>query len=60
MNADILTDLKIDQMLVQHSENNALATLAVTERKTSRYLLFNENNLLCGWMNDKSGEIKGH
>ncbi len=59
MNADILTDLDLNAMMHEHKKQHALATLAVTERITSRYLLFNENNLLCGWMNDKTGEIKG-
>ena len=59
MNADILTDLDLSAMMHEHKKHQALATLAVTERTTSRYLLFNENNLLCGWMNDKTGETKG-
>ncbi len=59
MNADILTDLNMANMLVQHMQTNPLATLAVTERATSRYLMFNNNNKLCGWLNDKSGEQKG-
>ena len=32
----------------QHKESRALATLAVQERKTSRYLLFNDQFELCG------------
>lgn len=59
MNADILTDLNIGDMLAYHNTTNALATLAITERSTSRYLLFNETNTLCGWLNDKTGEQKG-
>ncbi len=31
-----------------HTENQALATLAVQDRKTSRYLLFDEQGQLCG------------
>ena len=59
LNADILTDLNIEAMLQYHNSTNALATLAITERSTSRYLLFNESNTLCGWLNDKTGEQKG-
>jgi N-acetyl-alpha-D-muramate 1-phosphate uridylyltransferase len=59
MNADILTDIDISKMLAQHIASNPLATLAVTDRSTSRYLLFDENNNLCGWLNDKTGEQKG-
>ena len=60
MNADILTDLDIAAMKIHFDTNNVLATLAVTERQTSRYLLFNENNILCGWLNEKTGEQKGN
>ncbi len=59
MNADILTDLDIAAMKINYDISNVLATLAVTNRQTSRYLLFNENNILCGWLNDKTGEQKG-
>ncbi len=55
-NVDILTDLDISKMLVFHEENKALITFGVTNRKTSRYLLFDENNRLCGWRNTRTGE----
>lgn len=56
INVDILTDLNLHLLLETHQKNNALATLAVTERNTSRYFLFNHNNELCGWQNIKTGE----
>ena len=59
MNADILTDLDIDQLKKIHQQSDTIATLAVTNRNTSRYLLFDENNFLCGWLNEKTGEQKG-
>lgn len=59
MNVDILTNLNIHKMLEQHIKTNALATLAVTARETSRYFVFDHNNKLCGWMNTKTNEIKG-
>ncbi|MEQ1553083.1 MAG: nucleotidyltransferase family protein [Ferruginibacter sp.] len=59
MNADMLTDLNIENMLANHTKHNPLATLAVTNRGTSRYFLFDENNILCGWLNEKTGEQKG-
>lgn len=55
MNADILTDLALSQMLSFHREHNNLATLAVSDRKTSRYFLFDEQHHLCGWKNIQSG-----
>jgi MurNAc alpha-1-phosphate uridylyltransferase len=59
MNADMLTDLNIVEVTKLHLQTNVLATLAVTNRNTSRYLLFDENNFLCGWLNEKTGEQKG-
>jgi len=35
-----------------------LATLVVSERLTSRYLLFDDNLYLKGWMNEKTGELR--
>ncbi len=37
MNADILTDMDLTAMLAQHRLQKPLATLAVSERETSRY-----------------------
>lgn len=58
MNVDILTDLDLNEMILQHEQKKPLATLAVTSRKTSRYFLFNELGELCGWRNTKTGEEK--
>lgn len=37
---------------------SSLVTLVCSERKTSRYLLFDSNNHLQGWINEKTGEVK--
>jgi NDP-sugar pyrophosphorylase family protein len=58
MNADILTDMNLADMLLQHQIRKPLATLAVSERISSRYFLFLENGLLGGWKNIKTGEEK--
>ena len=55
MNVDILTDLNIRHMVDSHNEADSLATLAVTNRRTSRYLLFDEHKILCGWRNTITG-----
>ncbi|HLK53783.1 MAG TPA: nucleotidyltransferase family protein [Candidatus Angelobacter sp.] len=47
-NVDIISAIDLQRMLQFHIENKALATLAVQERKTSRYLLFDEQRQLCG------------
>ncbi len=57
-NADILTDIDLAKMYHYHREKNALITLAVSNRKTSRNLLFDASDRLCGWVNRKTGEEK--
>ena len=59
INADILTDLDLYTMIASHLKNKPLCTLAVTNRSTSRYFLFERKNKLCGWKNIKTGEEKG-
>ena len=40
MNVDILTDMRLDDMIRRHEAEQPLATLAVSDRTTSRYFLF--------------------
>ena len=47
-NVDVLSTIDFSAMLRQHVERNALATLAVRDRPTSRYLIFDQNGQLCG------------
>jgi len=47
-NVDVLSTIDLPRMAQFHRENHALATLAVQKRETSRYLLFDEQNQLCG------------
>ena len=57
-NADILTDLDISKLISFHHEKKALISFGITQRRTSRYLLFDENDRLCGWRNATKGEDK--
>lgn len=57
-NADIISDIDLKKLYDSHLENNPLATLLVSQRETSRYLLFDKSNKLCGWRNRETGEIK--
>lgn len=59
MNVDILTNLNLNEMYQYHLTQNAAATLAITERETSRYLIFDTSNKLVGWTNTKTNELKG-
>jgi len=55
-NVDIISDLDLHSMMEQHLKSHALVTLAVRNRETSRYFLFDPNHRLCGWTNLKTGE----
>jgi len=57
-NVDILTDLDLNKLFVFHQENEPLISIAVTERSTSRYFLFDESGRLCGWKNSNTSEEK--
>jgi mannose-1-phosphate guanylyltransferase len=47
-NVDVISNIDLQRMVEVHKEGSALATLAVQERKSSRYLLFDEQGQLCG------------
>lgn len=55
-NVDVLSDLDLRKLYEDHKTNDALATLAVKNRKTSRYLLFDEGLRMQGWENQKTEE----
>ncbi len=56
-NVDILSNLNLQAFMEAHKDaaTPPLATLLVSNRKTSRYFVFDSNNLLCGWVNMESG-----
>lgn len=56
MNADILTKINITDFVAYHKKINDFATLAVSDRDSSRKLLFNDDLVLRGWMNVQTGE----
>jgi MurNAc alpha-1-phosphate uridylyltransferase len=58
MNVDILTNLDLKAMISFHEEKKPMVTIAVTNRKSSRYFLFDKNERLTGWRNIKTGEEK--
>ncbi len=55
-NVDVLSDIDLNDLVKSHLRSNAIATVAVRKRSTSRYLLFDQENYLCGWENIKTGE----
>ncbi len=60
-NVDVISTIDLARMARFHSENQALVTLAVQDRETSRYLLFNEQHQLCGHRTgrDQKDELVG-
>jgi NDP-sugar pyrophosphorylase family protein len=47
-NVDVISSFDLRRMLDSHTRHQALATLAVQPRQTSRYLLFDDQLQLCG------------
>jgi NDP-sugar pyrophosphorylase family protein len=60
-NVDVMSTIDLRRMVQFHTEHHALATLAVQDRETSRYLLFDEQLQLCGRRVglDQKGEVVG-
>lgn len=57
-NVDIISDLDLG-WFVSQVHNDAMATLLVSERKTTRYLLFDRQDMrLKGWTNVTTGEVR--
>lgn len=56
INVDILTNLNLNLLYHYHQQHKPLISFAVTNRTTSRYLLFDDADRLCGWKNTKTGE----
>jgi len=65
-NVDIISDIDLKELYDEHLRNADRAfskplgaTLAIHERITSRYLMFDAEKSVCGWINVKTGEVKG-
>lgn len=57
-NADILSNVDLKAMYDYHLKSDNDATLLVSPRKTVRYLIFDENNHLQGWVNKDTMQTK--
>ncbi len=55
-NADILTDIDFGKLIAAHQKSQALATLCVQNRASSRKFAFDKNGQVCGWKNMQTGE----
>jgi NDP-sugar pyrophosphorylase family protein len=57
-NVDVVSTIDLRRMVQFHIENHALATLAVQDRETARYLLFDEKLQLCGRRSGRAGKAE--
>jgi NDP-sugar pyrophosphorylase family protein len=57
-NVDVVSTIDLRCMVQFHTEHRALATMAVQDRETSRYLLFDEHLQLCGRQAGRDGEAE--
>lgn len=56
-NVDVISTIDLSRLLQSHRQSNALATLAVQDRETSRYLLFDKQGL-CGRRSGRDGKAE--
>ena len=55
-NVDVISNIDFGEMLKFHETEKALATLAVQDRESTRYLLFDESLELCGRQTGRNGK----
>ena len=58
-NVDILSNVDLAALYQATLQSQADALLLVSQRQTKRYLLFADDDRLCGWTNIETGEVKG-
>lgn len=56
-NSDIVSNADLPALAAAH-DCGCMATLLVSERESSRYLLFDSGKYLCGWYNASTGEVR--
>ena len=57
-NVDVVSTIDLQRMAEFHAKHQALATLAMQDRKTSRYLLFDAQFELCGRRSEKDNKTE--
>ncbi len=58
-NVDILSNIDLKALIRAHKAED-IATVVVSPRETQRYLLFDDELRMHGWMNIKTGEVRGN
>ncbi len=57
-NVDILSNIDLTELYANHRNSDSIATLVGSERQTSRYLMFDKQGQLRGWIDERSGKTK--
>ena len=57
-NVDILSNADLLDLYKKHEKSGNLVTLLVSDRQSDRKLVFDENMILKGWVNLKSGQTR--
>ena len=57
-NVDIFSNADLDALYKEHIASDADASLLVSQRTTSRYFVFDDENHLVGWKNLQIGEVR--
>ena len=57
-NVDVISNINLKNFFQIHSRNSSMASLAIRNRNTSRYFLFNKRYELKGWINKNTNEVK--
>ena len=57
-NVDIRSDMNLKELYDFHMQSGSVATLLASRRTTSRYLLFDTERKLRGWINKDTGQVK--
>lgn len=55
-NVDVISSIDLNDFADHHQKSGSIASLAVRNRNTSRYFLFNGFDVLCGWKNVSTGK----
>ena len=57
-NVDIFSNANLAALYASHADNDNDASLFVSRRNTSRYLVFDDKDCLVGWKNMQTGEVR--
>ncbi len=57
-NVDVISDINLHSIFIEHEKRGGMATLSVVERQTKRYFLFDSGLKLVGWTDTSKDIVK--